>query len=567
MNQFEMNELKNLDYSPIVEEISNMLKGHCRDISDACYSALYVLWLVKKYGENFPITMEDFWEQFLVDDERKVFLEKNLCSCWDRLASMNSRFNVKEIAAAILFYDGKISRMETPHAPTPSGINQLAIRLMDIRPGDYVADFCTGTGSFLRDCYGYHPDVNYYGNDVNISFFEIASIRAEVLGGNFEIKQEDMLSMSNCKRRFDCAFSDLPLGCSVIDPDISLPFPSRTSTEWVYSYFLRKSIAGPKEAIAILSVGATWNLRDKLARKRFLSEGSVKAVIALPDHLSEAINVSRVMVVFSHGNCDVMMVDAREMCKKGRRINSLTEENIAEICRCCREETDHSRRVSSDELKENDYILNPVQYLHRTAVIENGVPLGDMIKRITRGVQMPASRIDELICEEKTNCCYLTLGDIQDGIIREKLAYISSLDRKQEKYTAKNRDLILSKNGIPLKIAVVEADSDLKILVSGNLYIIEMDESVANPYYIQAFFESELGQSSLIDALAGSTIPNISVEKLKRIKIPGIEIEKQNIFAEEFKKELEIFKDFQRKEEQSKQRRKNLFLNCYRSEQ
>ncbi len=30
MNQFEMNELKNLDYSPIVEEISNMLKGHCR---------------------------------------------------------------------------------------------------------------------------------------------------------------------------------------------------------------------------------------------------------------------------------------------------------------------------------------------------------------------------------------------------------------------------------------------------------------------------------------------------------------------------------------------------------
>ena len=46
------------------------------------------------------------------------------------------------------------------------------------------------------------------------------------------------------------------------------------------------------------------------------------------------------------------------------------------------------------------------------------------------------------------------LANIQNGIIDDKLPYLSSIEPKYEKYCLKNNDLILSKNGYPYKVAV-----------------------------------------------------------------------------------------------------------------
>ena len=53
-----------------------------------------------------------------------------------------------------------------------------------------------------------------------------------------------------------------------------------------------------------------------------------------------------------------------------------------------------------------------------------------------------------------------------------------------------------------------------RILANGNLYIIELDESRANPYYIKAFFDSEQGIAALKSITVGATIPNIGVDTL-----------------------------------------------------
>lgn len=68
-----------------------------------------------------------------------------------------------------------------------------------------------------------------------------------------------------------------------------------------------------------------------------------------------------------------------------------------------------------------------------------------MIVNITRGAQIKASELDELVSYEPTDFQYLMLANIQDGIISDDLPYLKELDKKQEKYCIKNNSLVISK--------------------------------------------------------------------------------------------------------------------------
>jgi type I restriction enzyme M protein len=78
----------------------------------------------------------------------------------------------------------------------------------------------------------------------------------------------------------------------------------------------------------------------------------------------------------------------------------------------------------------------------------------------------------------------------------------------------------MSKNGAPFKIAVVGDMKGKSILANGNLYVIELDESRIRPYYLKAFFESELGTKTLNSIAVGTALPVIQVEALKSVSIP-----------------------------------------------
>lgn len=114
--------------------------------------------------------------------------------------------------------------------------------------------------------------------------------------------------------------------------------------------------------------------------------------------------------------------------------------------------------------------------------------------------------------ETPTDCQYLMLANIQRGQIDDNLPYIKGIQNNQRKYCLKDRALILSKNGTPFKIAVAKTRPGQTILANGNLYIIEIDEEKADPYFVKAFLESEKGAALLKSITVGATIPNIGVE-------------------------------------------------------
>lgn len=66
------------------------------------------------------------------------------------------------------------------------------------------------------------------------------------------------------------------------------------------------------------------------------------------------------------------------------------------------------------------------------------------------------------------------------------------------------------------------------------MYVIEVDEGKAKPYFLKAYLESEQGVKALSQVMVGTALPNIPVDNLRKLIIPLPPMEKQNIIAEKY---------------------------------
>ena len=156
----------------------------------------------------------------------------------------------------------------------------------------------------------------------------------------------------------------------------------------------------------------------------------MEAVIALPQNLYLNTGIACSLLVLSRNNKNIRMIDATEMVSVGRRQNILSDENISEIVELLNTDDKNSRLVSIEEVAENEYVLNPSRYLQQETVVKNGVLFETVIKNITRGAQIKASVLDEIVSDKPTNMQYLMLANLQDGIISDELPYLKEIDSK-----------------------------------------------------------------------------------------------------------------------------------------
>ncbi len=452
---------------------------------------------------------------------------------------------------------------------TPLSVSVLAACALDIHSGEKISDFGSGVGDFL--CYASEgcKEASYYGVDINTSAVEISAIRVEILADDAEIEQGNIFEVDN-SRKFDKIFSNYPFaipmrsvenqGNQVAELLKEIPdLRKGNASDWLFNAQIIKHLSDAGKAVTIMTTGSTWNLNITGIREYFVNKGLIEAVIALPSKLFPYHNVATVIVVLSRGNESVRMIDASDICEKGRRQTDFSKDDIQQIIDLLSEDSEHSVMIDIDTLKKNDYVLNPLRYLDAPIEIKDGVAFGSVIKRITRGAQITAKELDLLVTDEDTGYKYLMLSDIQNGMISDNLKYLDDPDPKYFKYFIGNRNLVLSKNGAPFKVAVAEVGEDEKIIGNGNLFIIELDEKKVNPYYLKAFFDSEMGTMSLQKIAVGAAIPNISAESLKKLIVPVPPIEKQNKIAEAYQAKVDEIKVLRLKLQKAQEAIKNIF--------
>ena len=508
----------------------------------------YLLYKVRVSSKPFSMSYQDIQNgEVGVSEEMRIAIREYIPeSSWEMLSKLLPQY-APDIFAATIFLPLTDSE-RTDGFATPGCLVALAQHLLHCQSGEQVADIGCGTGAFITNTHMRVPNAEFVGYEINSSRYLVAMMRSELLGKNITIHLQDVFDLADdleAMPKFNKIFSNYPFGMRLRNlgssgkyleqleqryPDIS----KATSSDWVFNALLCDLLKDGGKAVGIMTNGSTWNGVDLAMRKHFVEAGLVECVISMPAKMFGGTNIPTSMIVLSHGNQSVRLVDASEVYQQGRRQNEFSAENIEKIVSATQADGENSKLISLDELRNNEYSLNLSRYRDEDIQYVNGVAFKTVIQNITRGAACTANQLDEMVSEKETNVQFLMLSNIHNGIIDKELPYLKGIDKRLEKYCVKNNSLILSKNGSPFKISVATVQEGQKILANGNLYVIELDETKANPYYLKAFFESEQGVAALKRITVGTTIPSIGVDKLKNLIVPLPPLEEQKRIAAKY---------------------------------
>ena len=557
-----------------IYEISDCLRPIRTNNNYRVALAAYILHKISLYNNPLAFSYQELLriDFGLGDDSAIAIAEAFAESEWNLLSALLVKYSSETFAAAAYKCDINHGLRSDGMETTPDSIIRLSQKILAIKPGEKVADICCGYGTFLSESSLVEPSAEYYGYEINPNSKLIATIRTRLVNEEINITLQDVFKIPNAEPHllFDKIFSNYPLRMPVRNLGSGLryfgkiiekyPGLSRaTSSDWMFNLLLCELLDEQGKAVGIMTNGSTWNSIDMPMRKYLIEKGFIESVISLPERMFNTTFIATSLIVLSRGNSSVRIVDASKICQQGRRYNEFSDTDIDTIVSALANDSDISRAIEIDELRANEYTLSLNRYLKDEISFANATPFEEVIKSITRGAPCTARQLDEMVSDNVTNMQYLMLANIRDGLIDDKLPYLSQIDPKFEKYCLKNDDLILSKNGYPYKVAVANISKGQKILANGNLYIIELDLDKADPYYLKAFFESEQGIAVLKSITVGATIPNIGIDKLKKVKIPVPPVEVQKRIAEKYRATLDEISIYKIKMEKAMSRLHHIF--------
>lgn len=533
-------------------EIADCLHQFGKPLRNGFPLVPYLLYKASQYSNPFGITLQTITDGKTEVNEDVRFMAKEVLTdeLWERLLQLVMKYSPEEFALAAVspVTDNEPKGTMT----TPPSILNLAHKLLNVKAGENVADVCCGSGTYMVSAALEESRASYHGFEINAANRAATLMRAELIDADMEVTLCDVFTVadSDPMPKFDKIFADYPFGLKLRNLGAGAAYLERlaeqypglskaTSSDWVFNALLYDLLTENGKAVGIMTNGSTWNSIDMPMRKYFVERKMVECVISLPGKMFASTNIATTLIILSHNNDSIRMIDATKHCQKGRRQNEFSEENIATIMDALSNDHDYCKSISIEELRANEYNLSLSRYASEDLSFRNGVPFESVIKSISRGAPCTANQLDEMVSDSVTNMQYLMLANIQNGMIDDKLPYLAYIDPKYERYCLKNNTLIISKNGYPYKVAVASVQEGQRILANGNLYIIELDETKANPYFIKAFFDSEQGHAVLKSITVGATIPNIGIDKLKKVEIPLPSMEEQERIAQNYQAALD----------------------------
>ena len=123
-----------------------------------------------------------------------------------------------------------------------------------------------------------------------------------------------------------------------------------------------------------------------------------------------------------------------------------------------------------------------------------------------------------------------------------ELDYIEEEERKVSNYLLNSGDLLIPARGTAIRIAIFEEQS-FPVIASSNVIVIRANDGRLSTTFLKLFLDSPLGRKMLLARQQGTTVMNISYKELNDIEIPLPTIEEQEEIANEYKYELDIYKD------------------------
>jgi type I restriction enzyme M protein len=282
-----------------------------------------------------------------------------------------------------------------------------------------VLDFACGSGSLLlnvRRRMGKHGVSKLYGQEKNITTYNLARMNMLLHGLKdtaFEIFHGDTLLNEWPLLREENPAKKIEFDAVVANPPFSYRW--KPNEELVEDFRFKGYGLAPKSAadFAFLLHGFHFLHKEGTMaiilphgvlfrggveariRKKLLADGNIDTVIGLPPKLFYSTGIPVCILVLK--KCkkpdDVLFINAAEHFAKRKRQNVLLPEHINKIIdtyQFRKEEERYSRRVSMEEIEENDFNLNISRYVS-TAEPEELVDL----RQVHTKLQVIAREVEE----------------------------------------------------------------------------------------------------------------------------------------------------------------------------
>jgi type I restriction enzyme M protein len=264
-----------------------------------------------------------------------------------------------------------------------SGKKKRIKRLMDIT---------CGSGSLLlnvRKQIGTNNIGMIYGQEMNITTYNLARMNMLLHGvkdSEFHIHHGDSLANDwdilrelNPAKKLECdaVVSNPPFSYSWTPNDmLSQDFrfknhglAPKSAADFAFLLHGFHFLSDEGTMAIILPHGVLFRSgAEETIRKKLLLDNHIDTVIGLPPNLFFSTGIPVCILVLK--KCkkfdDVLFINATEYFEKGKKQNILTDEHIDKIVdtyQFRKEEEKYSRRVSLDEIKENEYNLNITRYI------------------------------------------------------------------------------------------------------------------------------------------------------------------------------------------------------------
>ena len=455
---------------------------------------------------------------------------------------------------------------------------ELVMKLFgDLYGGPIVFDACSGRGNFLYNAIEYSLKKRFVfkeliGTDINYQNVQISNILLKCLKHlKGLVKNQHVIVSNSMTDNFNFpithAYVFPPLGLkfamkerynkSKLFDDIE--FTGRNTAEWIFiDNVLAQNNGSPNSrTVAVVSPRAMFCEDDKEFRNKLIESGRLEGIIELPSGAVNFTGIKLVMLIFSHNNKEIKILDATQFANKNKKQfrNEMDVERIydAYMASNCLK-YDANELINSRNLLPSNIGIGEIE-------INNGVELGEMSEVFT-GSQYTARNFEDVFSKESTGYRILTSSDIDNGLVDwKKLQSIKYEDTKFDKFAVKKGDVVVTSKSSKVKTVVVDIEPKEKILVTGGMIIVRPDLTKLNPTYLKMFLDSNLGQASLKQIQKGVTIITINSKDLKNILVPMINIEEQNKKAENYNLKLTTIMSYKREIEKLERSLLNAFEN------
>lgn len=438
-------------------------------------------------------------------------------------------------------------------------LNELVLSIFEYHNGNVLFNADCNSGLFITQAYKKNVAKEYIGYSYNNDMVELAKYRAELNGIDKVVidKQPFLYPITNFVA--DMIYLTYPFGLKQIYQE---PYIVEQLNKLFYMHgytnrrkpsfnmlCLLNAIDNMKDngiLVTLITDGGLFNSNDQEIRKYIVEQNYLDTIIPLPVGIIPGTQIRTSLIILkknNRSNQKIKVIDTSKTFVKQRRYSEFSKENIKQILAAYRnkEINDYVKFITIDEIRDRDYSLD-FRYYGANKSVVNPTKLNNVTESIFRGYQIKASELDEIVTKnvEDTNYRIMTVADIQpEGYISDNLQAVTITDRRKfSKYCLEEGDLVITAKNTSVKMAVYNERSDIKTILSGNLICIRLDKEKCNPYYLQAFLNSDIGQETLNEIQTGTAIKVISQNKLETMIISLLDKEKQKIIAEDYQRTL-----------------------------